>query len=147
MNNDFLEIKKNNLGLFSDYQNHHEASEYQGCEYLYNACKYIQRTSKVTPKKIGQFVTLWKRNPAGLPIPFDSEDDLKCVVILSKMDQHSGIFLFPKEVLIEKGILRSLKEGKRGFRVYPAWDVPISKQAQKTQEWQSKYFSSDFKLD
>jgi hypothetical protein len=33
-----------------------------------------------------------------------------------------------------------LKEGKRGMRVYPPWDLPSSKQAKKTQQWQLPYF-------
>lgn len=32
------------------------------------------------------------------------------------------------------------REGKRGIRVYPIWDETTSKQAEKTQEWQIKYF-------
>nr|WP_315171847.1 MepB family protein [uncultured Flavobacterium sp.] len=31
-------------------------------------------------------------------------------------------------------------EGKRGIRVYPNWSVTENKQAQKTQNWQTKYF-------
>jgi hypothetical protein len=43
--------------------------------------------------------------------------------------------------LQEKGILSDdNKEGKRGFRVYPPWDIAINKQAKQTQEWQLKYF-------
>jgi len=49
--------------------------------------------------------------------------------------------VFPKSVLIEKGILStSKKDGKRGFRVYPIWDKTISQQAVKTQNWQLNYF-------
>jgi hypothetical protein len=32
------------------------------------------------------------------------------------------------------------KAGKRGFRVYPIWDKPDNKQAEKTQKWQVKHF-------
>nr|WP_309046261.1 MepB family protein [Elizabethkingia miricola] len=32
------------------------------------------------------------------------------------------------------------REGKRGFRIYPAWDISLNKQAEKTQQWQSEYF-------
>lgn len=147
MHTDFLKIKENNLGEFTDYKVHEEASEYFGCEYIYNDHKYIQRTAKITPKKVGQFVTLWKRNSKGLTVPFEADDFLKSVLILTKQDQRVGSFLFPKELLIEKGILTSSKDGKRGFRVYPDWDRPTSKQALKTQEWQLKCFSSDLRLN
>jgi len=146
MNADFLKIKDNNSGDFTEYKNHNEALDYLGCEYIYNDHKYIQRTSKITPKKSGQFVTLWKRDLKGLTIPFQYSDDFEGVVIISMKDRHIGHFLFSKKVLIEKGILTSLKEGKRGFRVYPDWDRPTSKQALKTQSWQLKYFSSDLIL-
>ncbi len=43
--------------------------------------------------------------------------------------------------MLEKGILSDGKKpGKRGIRVYPSWDEVKSKQAQKTQEWQTRYF-------
>ena len=57
------------------------------------------------------------------------------------MDNQLGQFVFPKSVLIAKGIISTTtKEGKRGFRVYPSWDVAKSKQAIKTQQWQLDYF-------
>ena len=31
--------------------------------------------------------------------------------------------------------------GKRGFRVYPKWDLPENKQAKQTQSWQVSYFT------
>nr|WP_317041489.1 MepB family protein [Chryseobacterium contaminans] len=56
-------------------------------------------------------------------------------------DDLSGIFVFPKQILAEKGVLsHGKKTGKRGIRVYPSWDKAESKQAQKTQAWQTQYF-------
>jgi len=44
-------------------------------------------------------------------------------------------------VLADKEIItRNGKEGKRGIRVYPPWDIATNKQAEKTQNWQSNYF-------
>ncbi|RYE38879.1 MAG: MepB domain containing protein, partial [Sphingobacteriales bacterium] len=34
------------------------------------------------------------------------------------------------------------KNGKRGFRVYPPWDLTENSQARKTQQWQLEYFTS-----
>jgi hypothetical protein len=56
--NHFSLIKKHNTADFSEYKDHAEANEYSGCEYFLNKQKYIQRTAKMTPKKVGQFVTL-----------------------------------------------------------------------------------------
>ena len=53
----------------------------------------------------------------------------------------SDFFLFPKQVLAEKQILIiGAKDGKRGFRVYPNWDIPENKQAEKTKAWQMEFF-------
>ena len=63
------------------------------------------------------------------------------MVIGTKTNDYFGQFIFPKSALIENGIISSdFKEGKRGFRLYPAWDETVNKQALKTQKWQSKYF-------
>jgi hypothetical protein len=52
-----------------------------------------------------------------------------------------GQFIFPKTVLANKGIIsKNGISGKRGIRVYPPWDVPNNKQAEKTQRWQLNYF-------
>lgn len=146
MQDDFLKIQMANPDTFSSYKEHVEAVEYQGCEYVYRGDKYVQRSSKVTPKKIGQFVTLWKRNAEGVTIPFEVTDDFLFVVVVTHYNRHCGHFLFSKDVLIEKGILTASKEGKRGFRVYPVWDKPTSKQAVQTQKWQLQYFSPGLNL-
>ena len=125
------------------YKEHTEANEYGGCEYQLKGKKYIERTSKNTPKKIGQFVTLWKRNRQGVTIPFDMKDDFDFVMILCFKDKNEGRFLFPKNILHQKGVLSdkmNKKSGKRGFRVYPRWDLPQGQQALFTQNWQLKYF-------
>lgn len=58
-----------------------------------------------------------------------------------RADDKFGQFVFPKAVLIEKGVITSLrKDGKRAIRVYPIWDVTQSKQAERTQKWQLNYF-------
>src|SRR5690606_27148604 len=118
---------------------HAEANEYNGCEYFFRKQKYIQRTAKITPKKVGQFVTLWKRNENGITTPFSYEDDFDSVVILCLSEEKVGRFIFPKETLLKKNILSSLTDkdaGKRGFRVYPSWDIPTNRQAISTQSWQ-----------
>jgi len=58
-----------------------------------------------------------------------------------RKDNRFGQFVFPKAVLIKKGIISTTtKEGKRAFRVYPSWDIPTSKQAERSQKWQLYYF-------
>ena len=135
------ELFKTKFDLFiSKIEKEQEAEEYWGYNFQINNLKIKFRKAKVTPKKVGQFVTLWKRNVIGETIPFDINDDFGFYIIYTQQDFNQGMFIFPKRVLAEKQILSGIKEGKRGFRVYPNWDRPLNNQALKTQSWQEKYF-------
>jgi hypothetical protein len=99
------------------------------------------RVAKITPKKNGQFVTLWQRNEHGISQPFDESEPVNYFVICARNGNNLGQFVFPKDVLLSRDIISIQgKGGKRAIRVYPIWDTPESKQAQKTQEWQLEYF-------
>ncbi|HRZ75633.1 MAG TPA: MepB family protein, partial [Flavobacterium sp.] len=126
---------------FSNFKQNDESADYGACSFELNGKKIQHRVSKITPTKKGQFVTLWKRNKDGVTAPFDLSDDIDFILITSKSGDHFGQFIFPKSVLATKGILtKNGKEGKRGIRVYPPWDIATSKQAEKTQNWQTTYF-------
>jgi hypothetical protein len=123
-----------------------ESEEYQACSFKLNSFEIIHRLSKITPTKIGQFVTIWKRYNKGITAPFDVSDNFDFIIITSKSGENFGQFVFPKSVLLEKGIISNNNtSGKRGIRVYPPWDIPLNKQAEKTQNWQIKYFYSIYK--
>jgi hypothetical protein len=118
-----------------------ESSEYGACTFELNGKRVQQRISKITPTKTGQFVTIWKRNKDGITEPLDTSDDFDFVIVTARNVNSFGQFIFPKSVLANKGIItRNGKEGKRGIRVYPPWDITTNKQAEKTQSWQTKYF-------
>jgi len=118
-----------------------ESTAYDACRFEINGLKIISRNAKITPKKSGQFVTCWKRSEQGITQPFQDTDSVDLLVINVQSDQRLGQFVFPKSILIEKGIISSTtKGGKRGLRVYPSWDDPTSKQAIQTQKWQLQYF-------
>lgn len=118
-----------------------ECEAYSGCSFRMGSWNIKYRKAKVTPKKAGHFVTLWKRSSEGQTEPFSIEDDFDFYMIVAEQQHQTGFFLFPEYVLSEKQILTaSNKEGKRGFRVYAGWDVPINKQAERTRTWQTKYF-------
>lgn len=118
-----------------------ESIAYDACNFSLDNLILIHRTSKITPTKSGQFVTLWKRNNKGITIPFDSKDPFDFIVITAKNDNQLGQFIFPKSLLINKGIIsHNGKSGKRGIRVYPPWTLTSNKQATITQQWQTKYF-------
>lgn len=130
-----------------------ESKEYGACSFALNGKIIQHRVSKITPTKAGQFVTIWKRNAAGITEPFDFADNLDFIIITAKSADKLGQFVFPKSILAAKGIItKNGQAGKRGIRVYPAWDLASNKQAEKTQAWQLEYFlaiaknCTDFKL-
>lgn len=126
---------------FSNFQESEESAEYEACTFQLNTLQIISRTAKITPKKVGQFVTIWKRNSAGITTPFHELDVFDFIVINIQKEKEFGQFVFPKSVLVQKRIVATeVKDGKCGIRVYPPWDSPTSKQAIKTQTWQLNYF-------
>lgn len=125
--------------------NENESEEYGACEFEINNLRIKFRTAKITPTKIGQFVTLWKRIEKGPILPYDMNDPVDLFIVSVRNNNHFGQFIFPKSILHKKGIIsKDGKGGKRAIRVYPSWDITESKQAKKTQEWQLIYF---FEID
>jgi hypothetical protein len=118
-----------------------ESTDYSAYRFSINKKNICYREAKITPTKTGQFVTLWKRNTSKTIEPFDYSDSIDFVIISVRKENNFGQFIFPKAVLLQKGVFStSTKEGKRATRVYPPWDFTTSKQAQKTQQWQLNYF-------
>src|ERR1700722_3340127 len=126
---------------YSQLEREQESAEYGAYAFKLNGFSIRFRVAKITPTKIGQFVTLWKRLGSGPIQPYDISDSVDFFVISVRKDNHFGQFIFPKSVLCEKSILSTReKEGKRAIRIYPPWDKPTSLQAKKTQMWQLEYF-------
>ncbi|MBY0415258.1 MAG: MepB family protein [Bdellovibrionales bacterium] len=126
---------------FTNFQNEAESSEYGACTYTLNNELIKFRVAKITPTKVGQFVTFWKRNSIGETTPHTSSDLFDLAIISVRKEKLLGHFIFPKSALISHGLISHLTQtGKRGFRVYPSWDRPINTQGIKTQKWQLDYF-------
>jgi len=119
-----------------------QSKEYGAFDFRINEYRVKFRIGKITPTKIGHFITLWKRIGKGPIIPFDEEDPFDFLIISTQSANQSGRFIFPKALPCGKGILSSKQrgEGKRAIRVYSPWDRVNNKQAQKTQSWQLPYF-------
>lgn len=118
-----------------------EGTEYAACAFTLDGRSIRFRVAKTTPKKVGQFVTVWQRSEKGPIRPFDADDHVDLFVISSRHMDGFGQFVFPGEVLCEHGIVsRDAFGGKRGFRVYPPWVTTPSRQARTTQAWQVNYF-------
>jgi len=97
--------------------------------------------AKITPTKVGQFVTLWKRIGNGPIQPYDMEDPVELFIVTTTQGNKFGQFIFPKTILYKHDIVsKNNQGGKRAIRVYPPWDIATNKQAQKTQTWQLEYF-------
>jgi hypothetical protein len=118
-----------------------ESKDYDASQFELNGRHIISRNAKITPKKTGQFVTFWKRNGNGPIEPFSETDRIDFYTVNVRNEYKFGQFVFPKSVLIKKGIISTkIKEGKRAFRVYPSWNLAHNKQAERTQIWQLNYF-------
>lgn len=127
-----------------------ESREYSACEFLLNDFRIKYRKARVTPTKVGQFVTFWKRSKAGPIEPFDFEDGFDFLVVCVTTKSNEGQFIFPKSELVRRGVVsHNGRGGLRALRVYPPWDKTINAQSKKTQFWQIPYFvdtniSTDF---
>ena len=125
-----------------DYSVDSEAREYGGLRFTLAGRKVVFRVAKVTPTKVGQFVTLWKRPcPGGEIAPLDSEDDIDFVVVHVSTEGRCGQFVFDRETLLSRGVFAiNGRGGKRAFRVYPPWSQPVARQAVQSQRWQTECF-------
>lgn len=118
-----------------------ESEEYGALMFEINNMQAKFRVAKITPTKIGLFVTLWKRTESGTIAPHDLADPVDLFIISVRDADHFGQFVFPKVLLYKKDILsKEGKGGKRAMRVYPPWSITDNKQAKNTQAWQLRYF-------
>lgn len=118
-----------------------ESEDYGAAEFTLNNRFVKFRVGKITPTKVGQFVTFWKRIGEGPILPYEFTDTFDFLVVSVRAENHFGQFVFPKAVLSEKRIVScNGKEGKRAMRIYPPWDKADNPQAKKTQAWQLQYF-------
>lgn len=118
-----------------------ENADYDGYSFYLNNYFIQFRTAKVTPKKIGQFVTFYKRLPSKIIAPFDIADSIDFYIIANSNANAKGFFILPKEALLKHDLIsQNDSRGKRGFRVYLPNDSTLNKQSKLTQEWQAKYY-------
>jgi hypothetical protein len=118
-----------------------ESQEYGALTFDLNQWHVKFRVAKITPRKVGQFVTLWKRIGKGPILPFDITDSVDFFIISVRQEENFGQIIFPQKILQEKGVISTQgKGGKRAIRVYPPWDQANNAQASKSQTWQLKYF-------
>ncbi len=140
-----------------------ESSKYAALNFSLNDRSIVYRKGKVTSDRPGAFLAVWQRPPSkdlnsNKPIPLTSSDlDYLFIHVeshsnISEGYEHRskyGMFIFPVSLLIEKGILASVKsKGKTGFRVFPPWSEDrgvvgtkvFSESGKKAQRWQIPFF-------
>lgn len=115
--------------------------EYGAAVARVGAAKVRYRVGKLTPRKVGAFVAVWRRAPDGSTEPFPAEEDIDLLIITVREGPDFGVFVFPKAALVDHRIVSmGGRGGKRGFRVYPPWSVTTNPQAQRTRRWQGDFF-------
>lgn len=139
----YQELLKAEFGGFEIVQYEDQNKEYRGMliKKEKNGCIIRARLAKKTDKKEGYFVAFWEKNNQNTNIPYGEKDslDFLCIVVVDEGAQ--GLFVIPKQILVEKGVLSSEKlKGKMAVRFYPAWCQNLNKTAQKTQAWQLAFF-------
>jgi hypothetical protein len=121
-----------------------ESVEYGAHTFEVNGRNAVFRVARTTPKKAGQFVTLWRRTtPDGRgPIrPYDSSESVDLFMVSVRGDAALGLFVFPQDVLVACGVVsRGFIGGKRAIRVYPPDSEPTNKTAESTQRWQLEHY-------
>lgn len=119
-----------------------ESADYAACRFGLDGHHLAFRVAKTTPTKLGQFVTIWKRDTPDAEIaPLDAADGVDFVIIGVADACHRGQFVFDRRSLVARGVFSvDGKGGKRALRVYPPWSKPIAKEAIRTQQWQLRHF-------
>ena len=118
-----------------------ESSAYYAHTFTIKDKQGLYRIAKITPKKSGSFVTIYKRGDDSLITPYEVSDSIDFVVIAVVDGNNVGEFVFSKTVLCERNIFSTnSNEGKRAMRVYAPWDKTTSAQAATTRKWQGAYF-------
>ncbi|QIL46533.1 MepB family protein [Vagococcus coleopterorum] len=117
-------------------------SEYEGCWFDLNGKTYRSRLAKKTPTKAGYFVVAWEKDRENVNQAYNFESAKDYLVINIIDNDLRGQFLFPKEILIKKGIIKTEEQkGKMGFRVYLPTEQDLNKTATQTQRWQKAYYT------
>lgn len=118
-----------------------ESAAYGACCFTLDGRAVRFRVAGTTPTKAGQFVTVWQRSEQGPIRPFDSADGVDLFVVSSRSGRHFGQFVFPGDVLRDRGVVSGQGVGgKRAFRVYPPRAEVTVGQARSTQRWQVEYY-------
>lgn len=89
-------------------------AEYGAYIFKLNDLSIRFRTAKITPTKIGQFVTLWERVGKKPIQPYDVSDPIDYFVICVRQNDHFGHFVFPKTFYLKKISYQKMEKVEKG---------------------------------
>lgn len=137
----FRQIADGQIGEAGRSAAEEQRGEYESGIVAIGSERWRLRTARVTPKKPGAFVAVWRRDELGETGPFASDDATDGLMVFVREDDRFGMFRFVASQLESLGVTRSAAHpGKRGFRVYPSWSVGLNRQALRTQAAQRSAF-------
>jgi hypothetical protein len=93
----------------SKYTEDAESKAYEGCSFIVGQKTVIYRKAKQTPKKVGQFVTFWKREGTAPIAPFHIDDLFDYYIIYASNETETGVFVFTKDRLRDKAIVSTAR--------------------------------------
>src|SRR5690554_7464768 len=67
-----------------------ECAAYCGYNFWFDSYQIKYRKAKVTPKKTGCFVALWRRNTKGKTVPFQASDNFDFYLIEVEENENKG---------------------------------------------------------
>ncbi|MBC1344404.1 hypothetical protein HB799_10040 [Listeria welshimeri] len=142
---EYERLLQNELGELEIIQEELQNKEYRGMivKTAKDGTMIRTRLAKKTDKKAGYFVAFWEKDEFGKNCPFDENDSADFLSIVVIDDDLKGVFVFPRQCLIDEGILTSEAGiGKMAARFYPTWCQDLNKIAKKMQAWQQGYFKN-----
>lgn len=102
-----LLYEPNNLTI-KNIQEETQNSDYGAGIFQLNSKSIRFRVAKITPTKIGQFVSFWEKDEANKNQAFTYDNSTDLLVINTFNDNGDfGQFVFPKEILLQQNILRT----------------------------------------
>jgi len=98
-----------------------ESAKYGACRLDIEGKTVLFRVANTTPTKIGQFVTIWKRQASGGEIaPFDYHDPIDFIMVYVFEHEYRGLFVFSKDILSQKMLFQCVgKAVKEAFEFIP----------------------------
>lgn len=104
-----LPILEKAVGAITLLSEEKQNAEYEGFLCQVNESQQLirSRLAKKTPKKEGYFVAFWEKNQQNQNEAFDATEAPEMLAIVIADQEKQGLFLLPKECLIQQKILKT----------------------------------------